>query len=132
LSEPYYLPPSEYEAYSQAVENRFGPYRYKPRVVIKPNLYKMYGSLGQTQFLKTEDGTPVLIEVDEDVWKKPHLGIETLVHELLEWKFIESGEQFPHYLSETYTPEILGKATRTALDVFLQEHSILRRILRGY
>lgn len=132
MSEAYYLSPSEYEAYIKAVEQRFGPYHYKPRVVVKPNLYKMYGSLGQTQFLKTEDGTPVLIEIDKDVWKKPHLGTETLVHELLEWKFIEAGEEFPHYLSETYTPEILGKATRTFIDIFFQQYPILRRILKGY
>jgi hypothetical protein len=132
LSEPYYLEPKEYEAYIKAIEKRFGPYRYRPRVVVKPNLYKMYGSLGQTQFLKTTDGTPVLIEIDEDIWKRPYLGIETLVHELLEWKFIEAGEEFPHYLSETYTPEILGKATRTFIDFFFQQHPVFRRFLMGY
>ena len=131
--EAVYLPPSEYQAFIKAIEERFGPYKYKPRVVITPNLYKKYGALGQTTFTKTADGTPVLIEIDADIWyNKPRLGRETLVHELLEWKFIEQGEEYPHHMSERYTPEIFGVASRTWLDVFLEEHPLIRRIVRGY
>lgn len=131
-----YLSPQYYKPIIEAIEAKFGEYKYTPRVVLTPNLYKSYGALGETTFLKTRDGTPVLIEIDADVWhNRPKLGLETLVHELLEWKFIEMGEEYPHFLSETYTPEILaeisGVATVSALDIFLQRHPIIRRILLG-
>jgi len=130
--EPYYLPPSEYSHIIETIENRFGRYRYKPRVAIKPDLYKKYGALGQTTFVKTADGTPVLIEIDADVWQKPHLGLETLTHELLEWHAIEQGEEFSHFWAEQHTQEIFGQAARTIIDVFFANHPFLRRLVRGY
>lgn len=131
-----YLSPQYYQPIIEAIENRFGKYQYTPRVVLIPDLYKTYGALGQTTFLRTRDGTPVLIEIDADIWhNRPALGLETLVHELLEWRFIERGEEHPHFLSETYTPEILadvsGVATVSIFDIFLQRHPIIRRILLG-
>jgi len=138
---PQYLSVTYYEPVIKAIESHFGKYKHVPRVVIVPDLYKMYGALGETQFVKRTDGQPVIINIDADVWhNKPQLGIETLVHELLEWRFIEKGEKYTHSLSEQYTPMILSEVLQTSalqrqtislLDTLLIRFPLLRRILLG-
>jgi len=113
------------------IEYRFGPYRSQPKIVLTPDLYKRLGAWGQTSFIR--DGYPVIIEIDRDIYlNNPALGKEVLVHELLEWRMIERGEKYPHYLAEKYTHEILARANITPLDLFLQRRPLLRLLLRGY
>ena len=118
------LSPNYYQPIIEAIERKFGKYHYTPRVVLKPALYKSLGALGQTTFVKTADGTPILIEIDAEVWhNRPQMGWETLIHE------------YPHLMSETYTPQIMAEVMSatavSALDIFLQRHPLLRRLLLG-
>jgi hypothetical protein len=139
--QPQYLSVSYYQPIIKVIESHFGKYEYTPRVVITPGLYKMYGALGETQFIKTTDGQPVLIQIDADIWhNRPQLGLETLVHELLEWKAIEMGQQYPHAFAEQYTPMILSEISTTSqlmtqpitfLDSVLFRFPFLRRIFFG-
>jgi hypothetical protein len=139
--QPQYLSVSYYQPIIEAIEAHFGKYEYTPRVVITPGLYKRYGALGETQFIKTADGQPVLIQIDADIWhNRPQLGMETLVHELLEWKAIEMGQPYPHAFAEQYTPIILSEVTATAklmgqpvtiLNSLFLRFPIIRRILFG-
>jgi hypothetical protein len=141
ILQPQYLSVSYYQPIIKAIESHFGKYEYTPRVVITPGLYKMYGALGETQFIKTADGQPVLIQIDADIWhNRPQLGLETLVHELLEWKAVEMNQPYPHAFAEQYTPMILSEVTATTqlmaqpisiLDTAFLRFPILRRILFG-
>jgi len=113
------------------IEHRFGPYITQPKIVLSPDIYKRLGAWGQTTFIR--DGYPVMIEIDRDIYQKnPALGKEVLCHELLEWRMIERGEKYPHYLAEKYTNEILARANITPIDVFLSRRPLLRLLLRGY
>lgn len=131
-----YLSPNYYNSIIEAIEKRFGKYFYTPRIVLKPDLYNTSGALGQTLFLRSDGSEPVVIEIDSDIWhNRPQLGIETLVHELLEWKMIEKGEKYPHMLAERFTPvvlaEVLKPAQLTLVDLFLQRHPVIRRVILG-
>lgn len=131
-----YLSPKYYKTIVNAIEERFGKYFYTPRIILKPDLYKTSGALGQTLFLRSDGAEPVLIEIDSDIWhNRPQMGLETLIHELLEWRFIERGEKYPHFMSETHTPEILAAilqpAQLTLIDLFLQRHPMLRWAVLG-
>jgi hypothetical protein len=134
--QPQYLSVSYYQPIIEAIEAHFGKYQYAPRVVLTPGLYKSYGALGETHFIRRGDGQPVLTQIDADIWhNRSYLGLETLVHELLEWRFIERGEQYPHFLSEQNTPiilsEVLETSQQTLVDAFLQRHALIRRIILG-
>lgn len=129
----FWLYPDQYDQrIITEIERRWGPYTYTPRIKLTPNLYKRLGAYGQTTFISTEDGRPVLIEIDKDIYlNNPALGIEVLTHELLEWCAVERGEEFPHYFAEKHTPEVLKVAMATPLSVFLERRPLLRFLLRG-
>lgn len=140
--QPQYLSVSYYKPIIQAIESHFGRYEYTPRVIIQPGLYKTYGALGETEFIRTEDGTPVLIRIDADIWHgRPQLGLETLVHELLEWRAVERGEEYPHFFAEQNTPLILSEITAstgsqnifgqpsTLLDLIAARFPLIRQLL---
>lgn len=142
--QPKYLSVSYYQPIIQSIESHFGKYEYTPRVIIQPGLYKTYGALGETEFVRTADGTPVLIRIDADVWhSRPQQGLETLIHELLEWRAVERGEEYPHFFAEQNTPLILSEVTQkirsqatfgqpiTLFDLILARFPLLRQIVKG-
>jgi hypothetical protein len=127
---------SESELYNEkvvnAIEGMFGDYERPPKLKTTKNLYKTYGAWGQTTYIK-ESKLPILIEVDEDLLvENPREGVATIVHEMLEWRGIERGEEFPHFFAESNQDEIIPVAMLTPLDYFLHSHPILSLIIRGY
>lgn len=115
-----------------AIETLYGQYQHKPTMKVAPNLYKTFGCWGQTTYLR-ETHTPVLIEIDQDLFENNQReGLTTVVHEMLEWRGIERNEQFPHLWAEQNQESILAVAGLTPMDYFLQTHPVLSVILRGY
>jgi hypothetical protein len=115
-----------------AIETLYGKYNKRPEMKIVPNLYKKYGCWGQTTYLR-DIHEPVLIEIDQDVFQNnPKEGLTTVVHEMLEWRGIERGEQFPHQFAEQSQDSILSVAALTPMDYILQQRPLLSLILRGY
>lgn len=127
---------SEPQLYNQkivnAIETLFGAYNAPPQMKVTSNLYKKYGCWGQTTYLR-ESKTPILIEVDEDLFENNKTeGLTTVVHEMLEWRAIEKGEQFPHQFAEQNQNSILAVSNLTPMDYLLQRHPVLSLIIRGY
>ena len=115
------------------IERRLGPYQTKPKVTVVPDLYKKTGALGTTTYLDVPNGVPKIIEIDENlfIYNEP-AAYRVLTHELLEWRFIERGEQYHHYMAEKYSQDILTTVDITPIQILLWNRPILRRALLGY
>lgn len=115
-----------------AIETLYGQYSRRPEMKVTPNLYKTFGCWGQTTYLR-ETHTPVLIEIDQDLFQNNQReGLTTVVHEMLEWRGIERAEQFPHSWAEQNQDSILAVAALKPMDYLLQNHPFLSILLRGY
>jgi len=120
-------PGFELDAFIRSIESQFGTYRQRPRVTLVPDLYKKNGAWGITTFTGR---TPLSIEIDENLFVyNPTLARSVAVHELLEWKAVERGEQFPHWFSESHTPDILQRSDIRPADVLLENFPRIRNAI---
>jgi len=115
-----------------AIETLYGKYKKRPEMKVVTDLYKTYGCWGQTTYLR-DAHEPVLIEIDQNIFENnTKEGLTTVVHEMLEWRGIERGEQYPHWFAEQAQDSILSVAALTPIDYFLQKRPLLSLIFRGY